>query len=162
MTIVWQDLRYRVRPATTADVGVVARHRVGMFRDMGTLSEADVAPLRAASAEYFARVIATGDYLGWLAELDGAVIAGAGVLQRALLPRPDHIEGGRDAYVLNVYTEPAHRRRGLARGLMEVVLDWSRAQGHARVTLHASDDGRRLYDTLGFAATTEMVLNLRR
>jgi len=162
MTIVWQDLRYRVRPATTADVGTIAKHRVGMFLDMGALPAAAAAPLRAASAAYFARAIATGDYLGWLAELDGAVVAGAGVQPRALLPRPDHIDGGVEAYVLNVYTEPAHRRRGLARGLMDVVLDWSRAQRHGRVTLHASDAGRPLYDTLGFAATTEMVLDLRR
>jgi len=65
------------------------------------------------------------------------------------------------ATVLNVYTEPAFRNRGLARRLMHAVIDWCRAQGLASVQLHASDAGRPLYESLGFGATNEMRLSLR-
>jgi len=148
--------RYRIRPATAADAVVVARHRVAMFRDMGILPAADAERLAAASLRSLSTGLASGEYRGWLVELDGAVVAGAGLVLRALLPRPGHLDGGVDAYVLNVYTEPAHRRRGLARALMEEVLAHCRAAGAARVTLHASDEGRPLYTALGFAATNEM------
>jgi GNAT superfamily N-acetyltransferase len=147
---------YRIRRATVDDVAVVTRHRVAMFRDMGSVRGTAIAPLEAGSARYLARALASGEYRGWLAELDGVIVAGAGVVLRPLLPRPGHPDGGTEAYVLNVYTDDAHRRRGLARGLMEAIVVWSRTQGVSRVTLHASDAGRPLYAALGFTATTEM------
>ena len=90
------------------------------------------------------------------------MVAGAGLVLRELLPRPGHPDGGAEAYVLNVYTDAAHRRRGLARGLMSAILDWCRANGALRVTLHASEEGRPLYVSLGFTATTEMGWDLGR
>jgi GNAT superfamily N-acetyltransferase len=154
--------RYRIRRAIGADAAIVAHHRVAMFRDMGILPEADVERLATASRRYLDDALASGDYLGWLIEADGAVVAGAGALVRPLLPRPGYVEGGVDAYVLNVYTEPGHRRCGLARALMETVLDHCRAAGMARVTLHASDEGRPLYTALGFTATSEMERRVQR
>ena len=62
--------------------------------------------------------------------------------------------------MLNVYTNPEHRGRGLARMLMEHILGWARAQGFATVELHASDEGRPLYEKLGFGQTNEMRLVL--
>ncbi len=58
--------------------------------------------------------------------------------------------------MLNVFTEPAWRRRGLAELLMRHILDWARQERLDRLVLHASDDGRPLYERLGFAATNEM------
>lgn len=63
---------------------------------------------------------------------------------------------GRHAIVLNVYTEPAWRRRGLAELLMRRVLAWAREERLDRLVLHASQEGRRLYERLGFVATNEM------
>ena len=63
--------------------------------------------------------------------------------------------------IVNVYTEPAYRRRGLARRLMIAMLDWLRQQGYGTVSLHASDYGRPLYESLGFKVTNEMRLQLR-
>jgi GNAT superfamily N-acetyltransferase len=134
----------------------IARHRVGMFRDMGMLGDRDAAALAAGSQAYLAIALSDGTYLGWLIEHDGDVVAGAGVVLRPLLPRPDSPHGGEDAEVLNVYTESAHRRRGLARRLVEHVLSWARARGLRRISLHASDDGRPLYEQLGFVPTNEM------
>jgi GNAT superfamily N-acetyltransferase len=146
---------YLVRRAAAADAAIVARHRVAMFRDMGLVDD-DGAALEAASCSSLRRGLADGSYTGWLVEYAGAVVAGGGLLLRPLLPRPGHLSGGREAYVLNVYTDPPHRRRGLARRLMETILAWCEAEGVHRVSLHASDDGRELYAALGFAATNEM------
>ena len=62
---------------------------------------------------------------------------------------------------MNVYTEPAHRRRGLSRRLMSELIAWCRAHGITRITLHASTDGRPLYEGLGFTPTNEMRLVLK-
>jgi ribosomal protein S18 acetylase RimI-like enzyme len=54
--------------------------------------------------------------------------------------------------------EPAWRRRGVADRLMRAVLDGLAVRGIRRVVLHASNEGRRLYERLGFVATNEMRL----
>jgi hypothetical protein len=41
------------------------------------------------------------------------------------------------------------------------MITWCKNEGLANVTLHASDDGRHLYETLGFEPTNEMRLKLR-
>jgi hypothetical protein len=41
------------------------------------------------------------------------------------------------------------------------MIEWCRAEGFAAVYLHASKDGRRLYESLGFEPTTEMQLKLQ-
>jgi GNAT superfamily N-acetyltransferase len=89
------------------------------------------------------------------------VVAGGALIVQAGLPRPETIHADDEAYVLNVYTEPAHRRHGLARRLMEEMLAWCRERAVARVVLHASDDGAARYESLGFERkTNEMFLLL--
>jgi GNAT superfamily N-acetyltransferase len=70
-------------------------------------------------------------------------------------------EGSFRATILNVYTDPEYRRRGIARLLMETMIDWCKRKGLARVNLHASDAGRHLYESLGFEPSNEMRLKLR-
>ena len=99
-------------------------------------------------------------YVGWLAIDRERVIAGAGVHIKAQLPRISH-DHARVVHaplplVVNVYTEPAWRGQGIARALMQKVLDWSRLQGSDRVVLHASEAGRPLDQSLGFVPTNAL------
>ena len=152
-----------MRLATAADAPALARHRAEMFRDMGELAEEAYELLLEAARRDLATWLAAGEYVGWVAsptERPGEIVAGAGIQLRRLLPRPE--QGGRalrqgpEAIVLNVFTERAWRRRGLARLLMARVIEWARAHGVARLVLHASREGRPLYEHLGFVATNEM------
>jgi ribosomal protein S18 acetylase RimI-like enzyme len=147
-----------VRPATPADAAVIAYHRVAMLRDMGVLPARDLPALEASSREYFAAALVTGEYVGWLIEAKERVVAGGGLMLRRLLPRPDCIGGGDEAHIFNMYTEPDQRRCGYARALMDMMLAWCRAHDVKRVSLHASNDGLRLYESLGFSPTNEMRL----
>jgi GNAT superfamily N-acetyltransferase len=147
---------YRIRYATIDDAPIIARHRAAMFREMGDLSGDDVARLESASFVYLRQMLAERRYVGWLIEHRGEVVAGAGVILRQLLPLPGAIDGGAQALIVNVYCEAEHRRRGLARALMNAILDWLKQERIASVVLHASQDGRPLYESLGFVQTNEM------
>jgi ribosomal protein S18 acetylase RimI-like enzyme len=68
------------------------------------------------------------------------------------------IELGPEAIILNVYVDPAWRRRGVGEALMRSVLSALAEPNISRIVLHASDDGRRLYQRLGFVPTNEMRL----
>jgi GNAT superfamily N-acetyltransferase len=153
---------YRIRPATASDAAAIASHRVRMFSDMGQMPTAALAAgLLAQSTVAIAACLRDGSYLGWLA-VDGAdrVIAGVGVHIKPQLPRISH-DGARVVtapvpLIVNVYTEPTWRGRGIARALMQALMDWAGTAGCDRVLLHASDAGRPLYQSLGFAPTNEM------
>ena len=60
---------------------------------------------------------------------------------------------GEQGLVLNVYTEPAWRRRGLGERLLRHLLAWAESRALASLVLHASPDARPLYERLGFVAT---------
>src|SRR6266850_1542471 len=151
---------FEVRPAAVADASDIARHRAEMFTDMGELPPALYDALVAASARELQAALAAGDYVGWLAAPRGApreIVAGAGVQIRRVLPHPLRgaggvlLSGGRQGLVINVFTERAWRRRGLAELLTRRVIAWAAGAGLDTLVLHASAEGRRLYERLGFA-----------
>jgi N-acetyltransferase len=170
MNVVFQidappDAEFRVWRAKTDDAAVIARHRARMFQDMGDISAETFCEFLAASQKWTERALASGEYIGWLASPKsepGSIIAGAGVQLRKVPPHPCRpsrdgaFAQGRHAIVVNVFTEPEWRRRGVARLVMEEILRWARAEKLDRLVLHASDEARSLYDRMGFVATNEM------
>lgn len=151
-------MTYNIRPATIADIPEIISHREGMFRDMGT--HADFPAMATALARWLATAMPAGDYRAWLAITpEGEVVAGAGLIVFPWPPGPLTMDG-RCACVFNVYTEPAHRRQGLARQLMEAIHDWSRAQGIERVVLNASRDGHPIYKAMGYTDVDQPMMRL--
>jgi GNAT superfamily N-acetyltransferase len=158
--------RVQVRLATPHDADVIAWHRARMFQDMGQLPADLFEPLRASARARLSALLGTGEYVGWLAsprQTPDAVVAGVGVQLRQVLPHPRRradgsvvVADGRHAIVLNLFTEPPWRRHGLAELLMRHLLDWARRERLDRLVLHASAEGRPLYDRLGFVPTNEM------
>jgi len=123
---------------------------------MGYRDEASLDAMSAAFEPWLIARLRAGEYLAWFAVTsDGSVAAGLGLW---LMDWPPHMvgPGARRGNILNVYTSKEHRRRGLARQLMQIALDWCREHSIHVVILHASREGRPLYEALGFRATNEM------
>jgi GNAT superfamily N-acetyltransferase len=149
---------YRVRPATVADTAAMVRHRLAMFTDMAV--PFDAGELDAAFRDWVARMMPAGTYRAWLAETaDGEVAAGGGITIIPWPPGPRY-GGDRVAYVYNVYTEPAHRRRGLARLIMDTIHAWCREEGISSMALNASRDGQPLYESMGYAESPSPMMFL--
>jgi GNAT superfamily N-acetyltransferase len=131
-----------------------------MFEDMGFTDPQALDAMLAISTPLIERGLLDGTYRGWLAETPGeGVVAGGGVIVLQFQPHPIDPRSHR-AWVVNMFTEPKHRRRGLARRLMRTIVVWCRAEGMRFLYLHASDDGRPLYESMGFKSTNEMSLAL--
>lgn len=150
---------YTLRPATPADAPTIAVQRERMFSDMGHDPDPDPAAQRALSAAWLARAIPAGEYLGWVVEAQGALVAGVGVMFQPRMPTVAD-QSAQRAYVMNMYVAPDHRRRGLAEALMRAVLDACRQRGLPNLTLHAAPMGRALYERLGFRPHSSPELRL--
>jgi GNAT superfamily N-acetyltransferase len=153
------DITFRL--ATLNDRDVILHHRRRMFEDMQEGTPADLDRMIEATSPWLDRALADGSYRGWLADNGhGQVVAGGGILISTWPAGPRDPLCHR-AVILNVYAEPGYRRRGLARQLMVLMINWLKEKDFRSVALHASDAGRRLYESLGFFPTNEMRLNLK-
>ena len=149
---------YLVRPATLDDADVLVRHRVGMFTDMGVAM--DVAALETAFRAWLTEMMPAGTYRAWLVEThDGHVVGGGGITVLPWPPGPRYV-GDRLAFVYNVYTDAAHRRRGLARLVMDTIHAWCRDAGITSMALNASEDGLSLYESMGYVESPNPMMFL--
>lgn len=112
---------------------------------------------RAKFCQYFGGKQAAGNAQLFLAFDTGQAVGCATI--SILDDYRNFVFNQRAAHVNAVFVKPAYRRRGIARRLMELAVAWARERGCTRVRLRASDEGRLLYQTLGFAAGREMELS---
>lgn len=149
---------YTVRRATSVDIPILVHHRAAMFGEMG--EEGDYPTMRDKFAEWLERTIPAEVYRAWVVcDEGGVVVAGCGLILMDRAPNPSNMTPY-SAYVYNVFVEPEHRQRGLARRLMEEIHTWCRANHIGLVSLHASSFGKHLYETMGYKVSNEMRLRL--
>jgi GNAT superfamily N-acetyltransferase len=152
-------MAYSIRPATIADIPHIVQHRAGMFREMGIPAEFE--DMTAATELWLRHAIPSKTYLGWMAESKtDEVVAGGGLLIIPWPPGPMTMDP-RCGFIFNVYTQPAHRKQGLAKRLMDAMHDYCRAEGVERVVLNASVFGKPLYDAMGYVVAEEPMMRFR-
>jgi len=153
---------FQIRRATARDADIISWHRARMFQDMGDVSGDAFEILRAKAQPRLKQWINSGNYIGWLAtpaDEPEMILAGAGVQLQPILPRPRNVSTigeGRQGTIVNVFTEPQWRRRGIAGLLIKEIITWSKIEQIDRLVLHASDEGRSIYERFGFAKSNEM------
>lgn len=151
-----------IRSATEDDIPTLLHHRRSMWLDMGYDDAASLDRAERSARSYFESALADGSYRGFLAVDSANRVVGGGGIVISHWPGDLHELKPHRAMILNVYVERDCRRRGIARRLMNDMIDWCRENGFARVGLHSSPEGRALYEALGFTPTNEMRLDLRR
>jgi GNAT superfamily N-acetyltransferase len=150
-------ITYRV--ATGDDVDALAQMRWQMETERHPDAQADHAAYLAAARQDIRTEIERGAHIAFLAEADGAVVACAILIWWTMLPSLTELHRKR-GYVSSVYTDPAYRRRGVARRLMEQLIERAHAMGVQRLILWASDMGRPLYLDQGFEPSHALEMNL--
>ena len=141
-----------VREALAADIPALVRLRMALFGELGELDDPQASDaLWQATQSYFSAAQADGSARSWLVEVEGEAVA-CGTL--ALFVRPPYPGNlaGREAYLLNMYTLPAYRKQGMASALLDAMVVHACAERLGKVWLHASDEGRPLYERIGFVA----------
>lgn len=135
----------RLDPGRPADLADLAAMRAAWTREHVATEEPGFEERLGA---WWARQ--AGSRHVWVARtVDGTAVAMANVHVFERMPRPG-LPDARWAYLANVWTDPAHRRRGVGRLLLEAVLDWCRSERMVRVVLNPSEVSLPLYRSVGF------------
>ena len=120
--------------------------RIRQLREEGATEDTD---LRPALRNYYARHMADGTFVAWLALEDGEIVGTGGM---SFVEKPPYYgcPSGRIGLLSSMFTEPACRRRGIARELLSRVVEEARRYGCGAVQITASDMGVLLYTDFGF------------
>jgi GNAT superfamily N-acetyltransferase len=151
---------FRIRRGTAADIPAILRHRLGMLAEMRIGDPSAYDGYASEFREFAAAAIDAGTFQSWLAETESGEVVGGGAVY--IVPWPGNPEERKRqrAFLLNVFTEPPFRRQGIARSVVQAMVDWCRREGYRSVRLMASETGRPLYQSMGFLPTAEMRLTL--
>ena len=128
------------------DVEEFVEMRVVQLLEEGACESTDIRP---ALKDYYARHLADSTFVSWLALDEGRIVATSGI---SIVEKPPYFgcPTGKIGLVSSMYTDPAYRRRGIARDLLCRVIDEARVRGAGVVQITASDAGVPLYRSLGF------------
>ena len=145
-----------IRIATKDDIELLMSSRLEMLKVVNNLP-ADYKyseEIVRESRDYFLN----GDHITVLAIDDGKVIGCASMSFMWIMPTFSH-PTGRRAHLMNVYTRSEYRRQGIARKMVNMLIDETWKRGATEISLDATTMGRPLYESLGFTNSTEgMVL----
>ena len=153
-----------IRRAEPADAAILAALRLEFMRIVKNGGLPDEEDWLSGLSSYFGRSMARGKLLAWLCFDGDEAVASAALrmdpIRRDRAPGPGSA-GAADGYIMSVYTKPAYRRRGISRALLDLAIEEGRRRGLRRLVLHPTDDGRPLYESLGFRSyRTVMTLPL--
>ena len=154
------DIPFTIRRAELRDVEALVRLRfelMHMAAALGVptnLSEEDWEAVREATREYFEKALASGEHCGVVAEAEGIVVGCGGIVFMERPPYQGNLQG-REAYLMNMYTEPEWRGKGIGSAIVAELLRCARNAGAKRVSLDAEQNARRLYAQAGFHGNVE-------
>jgi GNAT superfamily N-acetyltransferase len=134
------------RRAGIDDVPDLVEMRIAQLLEEGA---EEAVGLRPALADHYARHLADGTFVSWLAFAGGRMVATGGV---SVVEKPPYFgcPTGRIGLVSGMYTLPEWRRRGIARDLLCRVVEEARAHACGALQITASDAGVPLYRSAGF------------
>lgn len=141
-------------PPTRDDAPLVTALLRRMLEDMEAMGSDRLRRDDAAWAELEAlvrgKLEGSPDRLWLVARDDGAPV---GLLEAEVAALQVFYGGRRLLHIASVYVDPARRRRGIARRLLDEAFAWGRARGCEEVKLNVlvTNPARELYERLGFA-----------
>ena len=134
------------RKLTESDLDVFINMRNTQLREEGATEDIDLVP---TLKDYYHRHISDGTFVSWLA-LDGDRIIGTSGMSFVEKPPYFRCPTGRIGLLSSMFTDPDYRRMGIAKELLNRVVEEARVYGCGSVQITASDMGVKLYSAFGF------------
>ena len=140
-----------IRIAEKSDIETLMKIRLEMLRVVNNLPDdyeySD--EFVRCHREYFEN----GDQTTVLAENEnGEAVGCASISYITVMPTFSHPTGKR-AHLMNVYTRAEYRRLGLAKKMIELLIEEAKSCGVTEISLDSTTSGRPLYENLGFTAS---------
>ena len=139
------------RKATTEDIDLLVRTRIEVLRAAnGLTGSEDMSEVEKQSHEYYEKALADETHTALLVFDCDQFIGAGGISYYRVMPTY-HNPTGRKGYIMNMYTRPEYRRKGIAFHTLGLLVQDARKKGIISVSLEATAAGRLLYEKYGFS-----------
>ena len=143
------------------DLEILTRHRILMWTEIYPELADSIAASEEITRDWIKVKLLQGSMIPFTARTAGGKVAGSGcILLKEDQPRPTD-KSVYTPYLMSMYTERECRKMGIATGIVAASIKWCREHGYGSITLHASKEGRGIYEGFGFNPTNEMRLSIR-
>lgn len=147
------------RRAVLEDIDELTRLRVELLKEVANLwREDDASVLIEATQRYFSEKIPAGEFIAWIAEMNGRIVGMSGIVPLERPPVANNLTG-REGYVLNMYTVPDFRGKGIATLLLKKIISFAKSDAMSRIWLHATPVAMGIYEGFGFMPISERDTN---
>ena len=138
------------KKATIEDIDLLTKTRIEVLRAANKLSDdIDMSEVEKHSYEYYKRALLDGSHTAYLVFDEQKIVGTGGVSYFQVMPTY-HNPSGLKAYIMNMYTNPEYRRRGIAIETLRLLVEDAKEKGISAISLEATDMGRPLYEKFGF------------
>ncbi|MDE7432692.1 MAG: GNAT family N-acetyltransferase [Lachnospiraceae bacterium] len=136
--------------ATIDDIDILTETRIEVLRAANKLSDdVDMSEVKRQSYNYYKKALSDGTHIAYLI-FDKSRFVGAGGVSFFRVMPTYHNPSGNKAYIMNMYTHPEYRRKGIAYKTLDMLVKDTRDKGIMAISLEATDMGRPLYEKYGF------------
>lgn len=138
------------KKATLEDVDILTATRIEVLRAANKLSDdVDMSEVKKQSYDYYNKALRNGTHIAYLVFDKSRVIGAGGVSFFQVMPTY-HNPSGKKAYIMNMYTSPEYRRRGIAYKVLDMLVKDAKSMGISAISLEATVMGLPLYEKYGF------------
>lgn len=138
------------KKATLNDIEILTETRIEVLRAANRLSDdVDMTEVKKQSFMYYKEALTNGTHTAYLV-FDDDHFAGAGGISYFQVMPTYHNPKGQKAYIMNMYTKPEYRRKGIALKTLDLLVMDARTRGILSISLEATEMGRPLYEKYGF------------
>lgn len=136
--------------AAIEDIDILTETRIEVLRAANKLSgDIDMSEVKKQSYNYYEKALGDGTHIAYLI-FDENFLAGTGGVSFFQIMPTYHNPSGKKAYIMNMYTHPDYRRRGIAYRTLDRLICDIKCKGITSVSLEATAMGRPLYEKYGF------------
>lgn len=144
------NMAFAYKRAGLEDIELLVKTRIEVLRAANRLSDdTEMSLVEQQSREYYEEYLQTEAHIAYLV-FEGERFIGAGGVSFFRVMRTYHNPTGWKAYIMNMYTKPNYRRKGIAYHTLEILIEEAKKKGVKHISLEATDTGRPLYERYGF------------
>ena len=138
------------RKASITDIDILTKTRIQVLRAANKLDDSvDMTLVEQESFRYYQKALCSDEHTAYLVFADETVVATGGVSFYKVMPTYHNCSGTK-AYIMNMYTHPDYRRKGIAMETLGLLVSEAKSRGVDFISLEATAMGRHLYEKFGF------------
>lgn len=136
--------------ATIEDIDLLTQTRIKVLKAANELSDdVNMNEVEINTYDYYQKALCEGSHVAYLV-FDRERFIGAGGVSFFQVMPTYHNPSGKKAYIMNMYTDPEYRRKGIAIKTLDLLVRDVRKRGITAISLEATVMGRPLYEKYGF------------